>query len=121
MNNDQKKYIKFFLNKDSSAIYKNIDLLLVTSPTENCPFTVLEAKSHGIPTLVYFTKGGISELIKNDYDGIIINTRNKLKTFDCINRIKFNYKFFSHNAYLSSKKYNSNIKIPYLIENELLK
>ena len=121
LNNDQKKYIKFFLNKDSSAIYKNIDLLLVTSPTENCPFTVLEAKSHGIPTLVYFTKGGISELIKNDYDGIIINTRNKLKTFDCINRIKFNYKFFSHNAYLSSKKYNSNVKIPYLIENELLK
>ena len=121
LNKNQKKYVKSFLNKDASIIYKNIDLLLVTSPTENCPFSVLEAKSYSIPTLVYLTKGGINELIKNNYDGIIISSKNKLKTTDFINKIKFNYKFFSRNAYISSKKYNANTKIPLLIENKLLR
>ncbi len=122
LNNNQKKYINFFLNKDAPIIYRNIDLLLVTSPTENCPFSVLEAKSYGIPSLVYLTKGGISEIIKNNYDGIIINSsKKKSGVIDCINKIKFNYEFFSKNAYINSKKYNANIEIPKLIESELLK
>lgn len=122
LNSNQTKYINFFLNKDASIIYKNIDLLLITSPTENCPFSVLEAKSYGIPSLIYLTKGGISEIIKNNYDGIIINSgKKKLGVIDYINKIKFNYEFFSKNAYINSKKYNANIEIPKLIENELLK
>ena len=122
LNNNQTKYINFFLNKDASIIYKSIDLLLVTSPTENCPFSVLEAKSYGIPSLVYLTKGGIGEIVKNNYDGIVINSdKNKIGVIDYINKIKFNYKFFSRNAYINSKKYNANIKIPKLIESELLK
>jgi len=122
LNNNQKKYLKFFLNKNASTIYKNIDLLLVTSPIENCPFSVLEAKSYGIPSLVYCTEGGINEIIKNNYDGIIINSGKKsLKVSNYINKIKFNYKFFSYNAYINAKKYNANIKIPKLIKDELLK
>tara|TARA_B100000787_G_scaffold166255_1_gene151192 strand:+ start:932 stop:1948 length:1017 start_codon:yes stop_codon:yes gene_type:complete len=122
LNKDQKKYIKFFYNKDVSTIYKNIDLLLITSPIENCPFTILEAKSYGIPALIYFTKGGINELIKNNHDGIIINSKNKnINIIKYINKVKFNYKFFSHNAYMDAKKYNASIKIPKLITNELLR
>ena len=122
LNNNQKKYLKFFFNKSASTIYKNIDLLLVTSPVENCPFSVLEAKSYGVPSLVYFTKGGINEIIKNNYDGIIINSeKKKIKVINYINKIKFNYKFFSYNAYMSAKKYNANFEIPKLIKNELLK
>ena len=72
--------------------------------------------------MVYLTKGGISEIIKNNYDGIIINSgKKKLGVIDYINKIKFNYEFFSKNAYINSKKYNANIEIPKLIENELLK
>jgi len=122
LNNNQKKYLKFFLNRSASTIYKNIDLLLVTSPIENCPFSVLEAKSYGVPSLVYHTEGGINEIIKNNYDGIIINSgKKKIKVINYINKIKFNYKFFSYNAYNSAKKYNANIKIPKLIKKELLK
>ena len=122
LNNNQKKYIKFFLNKNASTIYKNIDLLLVTSPIENCPFSVLEAKSYGIPTLVYLTKGGVNEIIKNNHDGIIISSnKKKLKTASYINKIKFNYKFFSHNAYMYAKKNNADIKIPKLITSQILK
>ena len=95
LNNSQKKYVKFFFNKNVPTIYKNIDLLLVTSPIENCPFSVLEAKSYGIPTLVYFTKGGVNEIVKNNHNGIIIkSTKKKLKTINYINKIKFNYNFF---------------------------
>ena len=122
LTNNQKEYVKIFYNKDVPTIYKNIDLLLVTSPIENCPFSVLEAKSYGIPTLVYFTKGGINEIIKNNYDGIILNTKiKKIETVNYINKIKFNYKFFSNNAYINAKKYNAKIKIPLLIDSTLLK
>ena len=112
----------FFFNKDVSTIYKNIDLLLVTSPFENCPFTVLEAKSFGVPTLIYFTKGGIHEIVKNNYDGIIIKyNKKKLKPFNYINKVMSNYKSFSKNAFNSAKKYDANINVPQLIEDELLK
>tara|TARA_B100000787_G_scaffold126004_1_gene95233 strand:- start:17732 stop:18760 length:1029 start_codon:yes stop_codon:yes gene_type:complete len=122
LSNSQKKYIRFFLDKEKSTIYKNIDLLLVTSPIENCPFSVLEAKSFGIPTLVYLTKGGINEIIKNNHDGIIISSNKKnLKTINYINKIKYNYKFFSHNAYANANQYNSDFKIPKFITDELLK
>ena len=122
LNKNQKRYIKFFLNKNASTIYRNIDLLLVTSPIENCPFSVLEAKSYGIPTLVYLTKGGINEIIKNNQDGIIISSnKKKLKTTSYINKIKFNYKFFSRNAYIYAKKNNADIKIPKLITSQILK
>ena len=94
----------------------------MTSPIENCPFSVLEAKSYGIPTLIYFTKGGVDEIIKNNYDGIILNSKIKnLKTNIYINKIKFNYKFFSNNAYINSKKYDASIEVPKLIKKEFLK
>jgi glycosyltransferase involved in cell wall biosynthesis len=122
LNNNQKKFAHFFFNKDKSTIYKNMDLLLVTSPIENCPFSVLEAKSFGIPTLIYFTKGGIHEIIKNNHDGVIIKSKKKkINTINYINKIKFNYKFFSQNAFNNAKKYNANINITQLIGNELLK
>lgn len=122
LNKEQKKYIKSYYNKNISTIYKNIDLLLITSPIENCPFTVLEAKSYGIPTLIYFTKGGVGELVKNNFDGIIINSNKKnLKIINYINKIKSNYKFFSYNAYNDAMKYDAHTKIPELIKNKLLK
>ena len=122
LNNSQKKYVQFFFNKSVTKIYKNIDLLLVTSPIENCPFSVLEAKRYGIPTLIYFTEGGVSEIIKNNQDGIIMNAdKKKLKIIDCINKIKINYKFFSNNAHKNAIKYNADIEIPRLIKNELIK
>jgi len=117
----QKKYIKYYYNKNVSTIYKNIDLLLITSPIENCPYTVLEAKSYGIPTLVYKTKGGINEIVKDNFDGIIINNKKNKNVFDFIIKIKKNYKFFSSNAFSNSKKFNAKIKVKKLIFEKLLK
>jgi len=117
----QKKYIKYYYNKNISTIYRNIDLLLITSPIENCPYTVLEAKSFGIPTLVYKTKGGINEIVKDNFDGIIIKDTKNVRVFDHIIKIKKNYKFFSSNAFLNSKKFNAKTEIKKLIFDKLLK
>ena len=117
----QKKYIKYYYNKNVSTIYRNIDLLLITSPIENCPYTVLEAKSYGIPTLVYKTKGGINEIVKDNFDGIIISNKKKVRVFDYIIKIKKNYKFFSSNAFSNSKKFNAKTEVKKLIFDKLLK
>ena len=58
----------------AEIIYKKFGILLVTSPIENCPFSVLEAKSYGIPTLS-ISDGGIREIVKNNKDGIILNLK----------------------------------------------
>jgi len=117
INKEQKRYMKFFYKKEKSIIYNNIDLLLVTSPIENCPFNVLEAKSYGIPTLCVMTKGGINEIIKDNYDGLTINSYKKLKNISTfVNKIKNNYKFYSKNSFKSANKYNADIKIPRLIK-----
>ena len=117
LDKNQKKYINFFYNKNKSTIYNNIDLLLVTSPIENCPFAVLEAKSYGIPTLCVLTRGGINEIIKNNYDGIIIKSNKKItKIQKFVDKIKDNYNFFSNNSFKEAKKYSADIKIPILIK-----
>ena len=81
----------------------------------------MEAKTFGIPTLVYLTKGGINEIINNNYDGIIIKSKkNKFELHKKLNLIKKKYRFFSQNAFLNSKKYDAKIKLKKLIENKLL-
>ncbi len=118
----EKKYINFYFKKKISQIYANIDLLLITSPIENCPFSVLEAKTYGIPTLVYHTKGGITEIIKNNYDGIIVKSPKDISGLSkIINRIEKKYNFFSQNAFLNSKKYDANIKLENFIKNKLIR
>ncbi len=121
LTNPQKKYINFFFNFKTKDIYKKIDLLLVTSPLENCPFSVLEAKSYGIPILAYLTKGGIKEIVRNNKDGILLDKKsNQLLIQKYLYKIKKNYDFFSKNAFLNAEKFNSKINIKKLINNELL-
>ena len=88
------------LNKWTSQkiIYKAIDILLVTSPVENCPYTVLEAKSYGIPTLS-ISRGGIKEILKNNNDGIILKENSDYeKISKALLYIKKNIKRFSKNC-----------------------
>ena len=115
LNFERSNNIKIFFNLKRKYIYKNIDLLLITSPIENCPYTVLEAKSYGIPTLAFLTEGGINEIIKNNYDGFLIKNNNLNKLNKVFLKIKKKYKIYSKNALKSSNKYNADYKIPKLI------
>jgi glycosyltransferase involved in cell wall biosynthesis len=91
----KKRNIKFYGWQNKKNIYRKIHLLLVTSPIENCPFSVLEAKSFGVPTLS-ISDGGIKEIIKNKKDGILLNNDCSLKKIvENIFYIKKNYNFFS--------------------------
>ena len=56
--------------ESTEAIYSNIDILLMTSPIENCPLALLEAKSYGIP-VVSAPVGGITEITEHGVDSIL--------------------------------------------------
>ena len=99
---------KIFYWKWSSKnkIYSNIDILFVTSKFENCPFTVLEAKSVGIPT-VTISEGGISEIIKHKFDGIILKkSANTSEISQAFKEIILNYKKYKKNCLINSKKFS---------------
>lgn len=95
-------------------IYKKIGILLVTSPIENCPFTVLEAKSYGIPTLS-ISKGGIKEIIKNNLDGIALNNNKENKIKKSLLKIKKDYYYFNKKCLSERKKYDDKINYKKLI------
>ena len=79
----KKKYanIKIYKWTKKEKIYNKINLLFVTSKIENCPLSVLEAKSYGIPTIT-ISKGGIKEIIKNYKDGIILDQNISIKKIE---------------------------------------
>lgn len=62
--------------EDTARIYASLDLLLVTSPVENSPFAVLEAKSMGVPTVAP-PVGGLPELVEDGVDGILAPRRTR--------------------------------------------
>lgn len=61
---------------EPAHMYGSVDLLLVTSPVENSPFAVLEAKSMGVPT-VSAPVGGIPEVVEDGVDGILAPRRTR--------------------------------------------
>lgn len=84
---------------------KSLDLLLITSPIENCPYSVLECKANGIPTL-NLARGGIVEIIKHRSDGINLSPSSNLKKIrNNINFIKKNQIKFKKNCLINVKKF----------------
>lgn len=57
--------------KSLEKIYNDKNILLVTSLSESCPYTILEAKSFGLPVLSYDFIGAPEEFIRNDEDGYV--------------------------------------------------
>lgn len=55
--------------------YKAADLFVSVSKTENCPLTILEAQINGLIPVVY-DAGGMSYLIKNNRNGILVPVDN---------------------------------------------
>ena len=56
------------------VIFAGLDVLMFTSPVENCPNALLEGKSWGVPT-VSAPVGGIPELIQHGVDGMLAADR----------------------------------------------
>ncbi len=108
--------IKLYKWTKKEQIYKKINVLFVTSNIENCPFNVLEAKSYGIPTVTN-SKGGITEIIKHNKDGILINKESTIEQIEkSFQKILLRYEFFKKNCIINSNKFNIN-KYSVLIKN----
>ena len=91
-------------------------MLLLTSPIENCPFTVLEAKNYGVPTLS-ISNGGVSEIIKNEFDGIVLNERlNLIKIKKSMIKIKKNLSKFKRNCLKSRYMFNQKTRFDQLLK-----
>ena len=73
------EYVTFHGATESNQALGQIDLLLVTSIVENCPFSVLEAKANGIP-MVACPVGGIIEITEHVVDSIYAAKR----TSECL-------------------------------------
>ena len=100
------KNIKLYNWSSKNFIYSQIDILFVTSEIENCPFTVIEAKSLGIPTITT-SKGGINEIIKNNHDGIILKKNAKIiEINNSILEIISKYQIYRKNCLINSKKFS---------------
>ena len=100
------KNVKFFGWVKKSNIYKKIDILLVTSKIENCPYNVLESKSFGVPC-ISMANGGIREIIKNKSEGILLRYEDDYtKVLKSIDFIIKKYNFFSKRSFISSRKFD---------------
>ena len=102
-----KKNIIFhgWVNKDK--IYKNTNIIVITSPINNFPYVALEAKSYGIP-VVSCSKGDIKKIVLNGIDGYLDYSNSEKKMVMLIRKVIKNYKKFSKNSLLRSKKFELN-------------
>lgn len=78
-------------------MYSVIDLLIMTSKFENCPMVVIESKARGIPAICP-NVGGISEIISNNVDGILVSNLSLNILVESIKKIDNNYIYYSKNC-----------------------
>ena len=90
---------------DINKIYKDIDILLLTSKFENCPMVILEAKIRGIPCVAP-NVGGIPEIVKNEEDGVLYSSYEKDLIKAALLKIINNYSSFSINCKNNSNAYS---------------
>lgn len=68
--NKLEHYLGSLSQQELSEYYKICDLLLFPSKIENCPLSVIEAMSSGLPILC-FASGGLPELVKHKKNGYL--------------------------------------------------
>lgn len=75
---------------DIGVIYDDIDALLMTSPVENCPYALLEARSFGVP-VISAAVGGIPEIVEIGKNGLLARNRTVKSLLDGLTRTHENY------------------------------
>ncbi|MCO1335935.1 glycosyltransferase [Microbulbifer sp. OS29] len=103
VNNDYGKYIrKYIENKGLSKniilnglgteaeIYKNCDLVVMTSVSEGFPYIMMEAGSQGIPLVVYDFKYGAKDFVEDGVNGYVVPWGDIEEMSKCILMLKNN-------------------------------
>ena len=98
------KIIKFHGWSKENIIYKNSDIVLITSYVNNFPYVALEAKSYGLP-VISCSKGDIKHIIKNNNDGYLTLKRDTDVICKLILKAVKNYKVLNNNALKNVKQF----------------
>ena len=96
--------------KKLKAIYTKSTAMICLGYDETFCLNALEANSCGLPVLT-FGKTALSELIKNNFNGYVVNNFNQLST-KILFLLKLNLlkrKILTNNSILNSEKYNPKI------------
>lgn len=97
-------------SKDQEDYYLDSCVFAMTSVSEGLPMVLLEAMQHGLPCIAYNTDSGVSDIIKNNKNGYIIDIRNEKEYIDKLNYILLNEKVsysFRENAIETVKRFDS--------------
>jgi len=88
--------------------YMEMDALILTSRFEGIPFVLMESMALGIPVITTDV-GGIGDIIKNGFNGIIIDGDNINEIKEAIKKLKYDkitYKKIQMNALETISKYS---------------
>ncbi len=99
------KIVKFHGWSKENVIYKNSDIVLITSYINNFPYVALEAKSYGLP-VISCSKGDIKYIIKNNNDGYLTFNRDTDVICKLILKAVKNYKVLNNNALKNIKHFD---------------
>lgn len=77
-----------------ATYYRKADLLLYTSIGDNCPLTIIEALSSGVPVIAFKT-GGIPELISHNANGWLSHRGDIENTVSAIESLHYNRSLLS--------------------------
>lgn len=89
---------------DVDTLFRSIDILLITSPIENCPYVLLEAKTFGIPT-VSRAVGGIPEILVHGQDGYLSNGHEPEQLLSALKKAALNYAQLSQGCLMRRSSY----------------
>lgn len=98
----------YLFQEEIDKLYDNSALYIMTSHSESFGLVMLEAMAHGVPVVAFSSAEGARELIKNGYNGYLINNRNE---FEMANKIvellndKEKLQKMGQNAYKVAQKY----------------
>ena len=66
------EYIGWVSGEEKIKLLNEVDVFILPSYNEGLPISVLEAMSYNLP-IISTTVGGIPEILKNEYNGFLIN------------------------------------------------
>ena len=113
--NNLEKSVTLHGFKDTKFIYdlfNKSSIYLMTSHTESFGIVLIEAMSAGLPCIAFKSAEGANEIIKDSYNGYLIDNRSKEEYIEKVKKLMDNYelrKKLGVNARESIDKYSSSI------------
>ena len=96
-------------NDNIIEVYPKYSLHLMTSRYEGLPMTLIEAQACGLPSVVFNFQYGASDIITNEYNGLIIEQGNSKRFINAVNKMMLSEvlrKEYGKNAIIIGKRYS---------------